>query len=86
MEWWGDRYDVITIFIGDECLRKISHLRVFVVGAGTISWELLMNYAMLGIGTVKILETKEGERIVVTGPNLLETLTSIDNFCSVKSI
>ena len=52
------------------------------VGAGAIGRELLINYAMLEIDTVKILETKEGERIVVTDQNNLETLTSIDNYHS----
>ena len=72
VKWWDDRYDGLRIVIGGECLRKISYLRVFVIGAGAIGWELLMNCAILGVGTGKIPATKDGRRIVVIEPDHIE--------------
>lgn len=67
-----DRYQGLRTVIGDECVRKLSSLRVFLVGAGAIGWELLMNYALLGVGTEEKTENKEGGIIIVTDPDHIE--------------
>ena len=47
------RSDGLRICLGQEVLDKLSHAKLFMVGAGAIGCELLKNYAMLGVGTGK---------------------------------
>ena len=47
----NDRYDSLRICIGDEMVKKLSNLKIFMVGCGAIGCEMMKNYAMLGIGS-----------------------------------
>ena len=52
--------------------QKNQLLKSFCDWSGAIGWELLMNYAMLGVDNGKIPATKDGRRIVVTEPDHIE--------------
>ncbi|EDO38775.1 predicted protein [Nematostella vectensis] len=46
-----DRYDALRVCIGDELVRRIADLKLFMVGCGAIGCEFLKNFALLGIAS-----------------------------------
>ncbi|QRG40836.1 ubiquitin-activating enzyme E1 1 [Candidozyma auris] len=47
----GSRYDGQIAVFGSDFQKKISNLKVFLVGAGAIGCEMLKNWAMMGLGS-----------------------------------
>ncbi|CAC5382570.1 UBE1L2 [Mytilus coruscus] len=46
----NDRYDLLRICIGENGCKKLSQVKLFMVGCGAIGCEMLKNYALLGVG------------------------------------
>jgi len=61
----NSRYDAQLICLGTELCEKLSHLSLFMVGAGAIGCEMMKNYAMMGVSTGKGL-------ITITDNDLIE--------------
>lgn len=47
----GSRYDAQIAVFGADYQKKISNLKVFLVGSGAIGCEMLKNWAMMGLGS-----------------------------------
>ena len=47
----NNRYEALSISVGDEMVEKLHHLNLFMVGVGALGCELLKNFAMLGIAS-----------------------------------
>ncbi|KAL3866603.1 hypothetical protein ACJMK2_043889 [Sinanodonta woodiana] len=62
----GDRYDQLRICIGENCMRKLTAVKLFMVGCGAIGCEMLKNYALMGIGT------DNSGQIIITDNDLIE--------------
>ncbi|XP_076101717.1 ubiquitin-like modifier-activating enzyme 6 isoform X1 [Mytilus galloprovincialis] len=60
----NDRYDLLRICIGENGCRKLSQVKLFMVGCGAIGCEMLKNYALLGVGS-------DG-KITITDNDLIE--------------
>ena len=49
----GTRYDDQIAIFGNELLKKLNKLNIFIVGAGALGCEYLKNFALMGISTNK---------------------------------
>ena len=47
----GSRYDDQIAIFGNELLKKLNKLNIFIVGAGALGCEYLKNFALMGIST-----------------------------------
>lgn len=75
----GHRSDGLRICIGADVVDSLAYTNLFMVGAGAIGCELLKNYAMLGVGTGKVVQNQEDPTknrkagsIVLTDPDIIE--------------
>jgi len=68
------RSDGLRICVGVKLLQTLQFTRLFMVGSGAIGCELLKNYAMLGLGTGEAgkYANKEGGKIILTDPDVIE--------------
>ena len=62
----GCRYDSEIAVFGQEFIKKLASLKLFLVGAGAIGCEMLKNWAMMGVGC-----SKQGN-VIVTDMDLIE--------------
>ncbi|XP_078589545.1 ubiquitin-like modifier-activating enzyme 6 [Branchiostoma floridae x Branchiostoma japonicum] len=62
----GDRNDALRMCIGEELLKKLASLKLFMVGCGAIGCEMLKNYALMGIASA------ENGMITITDNDLIE--------------
>lgn len=75
----NSRIDGINIIVGKQILEKINQMKILVVGAGAIGCELLKNFAMLEVGSLKSKKTDKDSQeetqkngIFVTDPDVIE--------------
>ncbi|KAI8478870.1 Ubiquitin-like modifier-activating enzyme 6 [Branchiostoma belcheri] len=47
----GDRNDALRMCIGEDLLKKLASLKLFMVGCGAIGCEMLKNYALMGVAS-----------------------------------
>ncbi|XP_066272091.1 ubiquitin-like modifier-activating enzyme 6 [Branchiostoma lanceolatum] len=47
----GDCNDALRMCIGEELLKKLASVKLFMVGCGAIGCEMLKNYALMGIAS-----------------------------------
>lgn len=60
----NDRYDFLRICIGENGCKKLSLVKLFMIGCGAIGCEMLKNYALLGVGS--------NGKITITDNDLIE--------------